>query len=163
MEIFSALISLEVIIPLILSSCGLIMISSLSLRNSMVSGNPYSSPLKQFQFIGIGIMVMVMLLRLPTDRLRKNSFKIFMVAVVLLALTLIPGLGVTINGARRWLNLPGFRFQPVELMLFAVPAMMAKRLTDEEVMKSRTDLHAFISPTMVITLVNAFLLLLQPE
>ena len=163
MEIFSLLISLEVIIPMILSGCGLVMISSLSLRNSMSGGNPYAGPLKQFQFIGIGVIIMIALLGLPTSTLRRNSTKIFGVGILLLVLTLIPGLGVTINGARRWLNLPGFRFQPVELMLFAVPVLMAKRLTDEDVMKTRTDLHAFISPTLMVTLVNAVLLLLQPN
>ena len=163
MEIVSALISLEVIIPMILSGCGLVMISSLSLRNSMSGGNPYGAPLKQFQFIGLGITLMLLLLGLPTERLRKNSMKIFGLATIFLVLTLVPGLGVTINGARRWLNLPGFRFQPVELMLLAVPIQMAKRLTDDDVMTSRSDLHAFISPTMMITIVNAVLLLLQPN
>ncbi|MBQ7220096.1 MAG: cell division protein FtsW [Synergistaceae bacterium] len=163
MEILSALISLEVIIPMILSGCGLIMISSLSLRNSMAGGNPYSAPLKQFQFIGLGITIMILLLGLPTQTLRKNSVRLFGIAVLFLVLTLVPGLGVTINGARRWLNLPGFRFQPVELMLLAVPLLMAKRLTDDDVMKSRTDLHAFISPTIMITMINAVLLLLQPN
>mgnify|MGYP002623377147 CR=1 FL=1 len=163
MEIISALISIEVIIPMILSGCGLIMISSLSLRNSMSGGNPYAAPLKQFQFIGLGITIMLLLIGMPTQTLRKNSVKIFGISVVFLALTLVPGLGVTINGARRWLNLPGFRFQPVELMLLAVPVLMAKRLTDDDVMASRSDLHAFISPTIMISLVNAVLLLLQPN
>ncbi len=139
------------------------MISSLSLRNSMAGGNPYSAPLKQFQFIGLGITMMIIFLRVPTQSIRKSSSKLFGVGVLLLVLTLIPGLGVTINGARRWLNLPGFRFQPVELMLLAVPVLMAKRLTDEDVVKFRTDLHAFISPTIMITAVNAGLLLLQPN
>ena len=162
-EILSSLISLEVIIPMVLSGCGLIMISSLSLRNSMSGGNPYAAPLKQFQFIGLGITIMIVLLGVPTQTLRKNSVKLFSVGVLLLVLTLMPGLGVTINGARRWLNLPGFRFQPVELMLLAVPILMAKRLTDDDVMKTRSDLHAFITPTIMITLVNAGLLLLQPN
>ena len=148
---------------MILSGCGLIMISSLSLRNSMAGGNPYNAPLRQFQFIGLGFTLMVMLLGIPTSTLRKHSFKLFMLAVFLLVLTLIPGVGVEVNGARRWLNLPGFRFQPVELMLVAAPLMMAKRLTDDEVMKDRSNFHTFITPTMMITLINAGLLLLQPN
>ena len=163
MEILSVLISLEVVIPMILSGCGLVMISSLSLRNSMSGGNPYGAPLRQFQFIGIGLTMMIMLLRLPTSTLRKNSVKIFALSLVLLALTLVPGIGVSVNGARRWLNLPGFRFQPVEMMLLAVPLLMAKRLTDDDVIKERTDLHAFISPTLMITMLNASILLFQPN
>ena len=139
------------------------MLSSLSLRNSFAGGNPYAGPLKQFQFISLGMTVMVLMLRLPTSRLRKNSFKIFVVAVVLLILTIIPSIGIEVNGARRWLALPGFRFQPVELMLFAVPILMAKRLTDDDVMNKRKDFHAFITPTLMISLINAGLLLMQPN
>ncbi|MBQ7543698.1 MAG: cell division protein FtsW [Synergistaceae bacterium] len=163
MEIVAALISLEVIIPLILSGCGLVMISSLSLRNSFAGGNPYMGPLKQFQFISLGFTVMVMMLRLPTSTLRKHSFKIFVVAIILLILTIIPGIGIEVNGARRWIALPGFRFQPVELMLFAVPVLMAKRLTDDDVVNERKDFHAFITPTLMISLINAGLLLMQPN
>ena len=163
MDVLISLISLEVIIPLILSGCGLIMISSLSLRNSFAGGNPYFAPLKQFQFIGVGLTMMVLCLRLPTEKLKKNIGKVFAFAVLLLVLTLIPGIGVSVNGARRWLALPGFRFQPVELMLVAVPVMMAKRLNDEEVVNERSDIHAFISPTLMITLLNAGLLLFQPN
>ena len=163
MEVLTALISLEVVIPLILSSCGLIMISSLSLRNSMAGGNPYVAPLKQFQFIGVGLTMMVLMLRLPTSTLRKHSLKLFAVSLVFLILTLVPGIGVTINGARRWINLPGFRFQPVEMMLLAVPVLMAKRLTDEEVMAERGGFHAFITPTLLIIGINAAVLLLQPN
>ena len=163
MNVLTTLFSLEVIIPMVLSGSGLIMISSLALRGSMNGGNPYAAPLKQFQFIGIGITLMIMLMGVPTEYVKRYSFRVFVVAVVLLGLTLIPGIGVEVNGARRWLNLPGFRFQPVELMLVAVPAIMAKRLTDHEVVCVRSDFHAFISPTLMITLLNACLLLLQPN
>ena len=86
----------------------------------------------------VGITVMIMLLRLPTSTLRKYSVKLFGFALFLLALTLVPGIGVSVNGARRWLNLPGFRFQPVELMLLAVPVLMAKQIA--KVIKKYIDL-----------------------
>ena len=35
-------------------------------------------------------------------------------------LVLIPGIGREVNGARRWLNLPGFGLQPSEAMKLAV-------------------------------------------
>ena len=50
---------------------------------------------------------------------------------VVLILVLIPGIGVSRGGARRWLMLPGFAFQPAELaklaMVFYLAHSMAKK------------------------------------
>ena len=171
---------MEVIIPLILNGCSMIMISSLSLRKSMAGGNPYSQPLKHFQFIGISFMLAMMLmtycishdehnakLKKPGktffEKLRDNSGKIFAISWFLLVLTLIPGIGVKVGGARRWLNLPGFRFQPLEFMLFALPIFMADRLTDENTIINRGDFHSFVRPTLTVIIMVALILMGQPN
>ena len=41
-------------------------------------------------------------------------------AFVLLVLVLLPGFGVTVNGARRWLGAGPLQFQPAELMKLAL-------------------------------------------
>ncbi|MBQ3447043.1 MAG: cell division protein FtsW [Synergistaceae bacterium] len=154
---------IEIVIPLILSGCGLVMISSLSLRNSMAGGDPYQAPLKQFQFIGIGLTMMAMCMNISCSAFRRNSGKLFAFSLLLLGLTLIPGIGVSLNGARRWLNLPGFRLQPVELALFAVPVFMADRLADPAHLKTRKDFHTFITPTLTVIGLVGVPLLLQPN
>ena len=171
---------MEVIIPLILSGCGMVMISSLSLRNSMAGGNPYTAPLKQFQFIGLGfVLAMIMIAYcLPIDNkkirkksngnsffayLRQNSGKLFAFSWILLLLTLIPGIGVKVGGARRWLNLPGFRFQPLELVLFTLPVFMADRLTDEDTISNRGKFHSFLRPTLMVIMMLGMPLMLQPN
>ncbi|MBQ6969795.1 MAG: FtsW/RodA/SpoVE family cell cycle protein, partial [Synergistaceae bacterium] len=82
---------MEILIPLVLSGCGLIMISSLSLRNSMAGGNPYMAPLRQFQFIGMGLTLMLLCLSWPSSSVRKNSGKLFALAFFLLIITASPG------------------------------------------------------------------------
>ncbi|MBR2208719.1 MAG: cell division protein FtsW [Synergistaceae bacterium] len=154
---------LEVIIPLILSGCGMIMISSLSLRNSMTAGNPFAHPLRQFQFIGLGVTFMFVCMLVSTEKFRKHSAKLFLFSWILLLLTLIPGIGVKVGGARRWLALPGFRFQPLEFVLFALPIFMAKRLNEDEVSLSRGDFHSFLSPTLTTILMLAVPLMFQPN
>ena len=153
---------IEIIIPLILSGCGMIMISSLSLRNSMTSGNPFAPPLRQFQFIGLGVTLMFVCMLFSSERFRKHSTKIFFAAWFLLILTLIPGIGIKVGGARRWLSL-GFRFQPLEFVLFALPIFMAKRLNEDEVTLSRGEFHSFLSPTVSTILLLAVPLMLQPN
>ena len=154
---------LEIIIPLILSACGMIMISSLSLRNSINAGNPFAHPLRQFQFIGLGVTLMFVCMLFSTEKFKKHSSKLFFLAWFLLILTLIPGLGVKVGGARRWLALPGFRFQPLEFVLFALPIFLAKRLNEDEVTLSRGDFHSFMSPTLSTILILAVPLMLQPN
>ena len=154
---------IEVIIPLILSGCGMIMISSLSLRNSFDAGNPFSHPLRQFQFIGLGVTLMFVCMLFSSEKFRKHSNIIFLFSWVLLLLTLIPGLGVKVGGARRWLALPGFRFQPLEFVLFALPIFMAKRLNEDEVKLNRGDIHSFLSPTVTTILMLGVPLMFQPN
>ena len=154
---------MEILIPLILSGCGLIMISSLSLRNSMAGGNPYIAPLKQFQLIGVGITLMMICFAWPSSSVRKHSGKLFALAFFLLVITAIPGIGIKVGGARRWLSLVVLRFQPLELALLAVPIFMADRLTDEDSLNTRGNLHSFMRPTLMVILMMGVPLMLQPN
>ncbi|MBQ3446791.1 MAG: cell division protein FtsW [Synergistaceae bacterium] len=154
---------MEILIPLIISGSSLVMISSLSLRNSMAGGNPYSAPLRQFQFLGMGLTLMMLCFAWPSQSVRKNSGKLFALAFFLLVITAIPGIGIKVGGARRWLNLFVIRFQPLELALFAVPIFMADRLTDEDSQTSRGDFHSFVRPTLTVVLMMGVPLMLQPN
>ena len=154
---------MEIIIPLIISGCGLVMISSLSLRNSMAGGNPYAAPLRQFQFIGVGLTLMMICFAWSSQSVRKNSGKLFALAFFLLVITAIPGIGIKVGGARRWLSLVVIRFQPLELALLAVPIFMADRLTDEHNLTTRGNFHSFIRPTLTVIMMMGIPLMLQPN
>lgn len=154
---------MEILIPLIISGCGLVMISSLSLRNSMAGGNPYSAPLRQFQFIGVGLTLMMICFAWTSPSVRKHSGKLFTLAFFLLVITAIPGIGIKVGGARRWLSLVVIRFQPLELALFAVPIFMADRLTDEDSLTKRGNFHSFVRPTLMVIAMMGIPLMLQPN
>ena len=47
--------------------------------------------------------------------LQRFTYTLGLVAILLLLLPLVPGLGATINGARIWIRLVGFSFQPGEV------------------------------------------------
>lgn len=154
---------MEILIPLILSGCGLVMISSLSLRNSMAGGNPYAAPLRQFQFIGVGLTLMMICFAWTSPSIKKHSGKLFALAFFLLVITAIPGIGIKVGGARRWLSLVVIRFQPLELALLAVPIFMADRLTDEDSLTKRGNFHSFVRPTLMVILMMGIPLMLQPN
>src|SRR5207237_8147924 len=61
--------------------------------------------LKQLGLAAVGLVVMLGLARFDYHRLRRHAPALAAVAVVLMLLVLVPGVGVRVNGARRWLSL----------------------------------------------------------
>lgn len=72
--------------------------------------------LVQFLWVILGLVGFNWIAHTPLDRLLKFSGMLVLVLLGLICLTLIPSLGVTVNGATRWLSLGPFLLQPSELM-----------------------------------------------
>ncbi|MBE9138324.1 FtsW/RodA/SpoVE family cell cycle protein [Nodosilinea sp. LEGE 07088] len=70
----------------------------------------------QLLWVAIGLVIFNRIVHTSLDRLIQGSGIILLVLVGLVALTLIPTLGVTVNGATRWLPLGPFMIQPSELL-----------------------------------------------
>ena len=147
------------IIPLVLSACGLIMIASLSLRNSIAVGSPYNAPFKQLQFLFLGVVCAFCCAVTSPNVFRKYSGIMWSFALILVALAAVPGIGIKVGGARRWLSLAGVRFQPLELLLITVPLVMANRLMKSQ----RKGLFGFINPTVFVIICSVVPLLMQPN
>ncbi len=112
-------------------------------------------------FMTIGLVVAVIAFQVPTQKWQKYAPILFMAGVVLLILVLIPGIGKSVNGSRRWISLFVFNMQPSELMkLFAV-----LYAADYAVRKGAVRHHfvqSFVPMFGVMALVGA-LLLLEPD
>ncbi len=84
---------------------------------------------KQLIFVFLGLGCLALLLKLPLQTFIRWGWTFWAVAVLGLILTFIPGLGVKVGGAQRWLALPmGFRFEPSELMKVSLPLLYASFL-----------------------------------
>lgn len=72
------------------------------------------------QIIGavIGLACMILTSSIDYHKLEKTKWYVLIGSFILLALVFIPGLGVSNNGATRWLKLPGFTIQPSEIAKF---------------------------------------------
>jgi cell division protein FtsW len=98
---------------------------------------------------------------LPGRALRRLAMPVWLLTLALLLATVF--FGIEVNGARRWLEIPGvgFRFQPGELAkcatLIAVAAWLARK-DDVRELSTRRSVEA-----AGIALVPAGLLLLQPD
>jgi rod shape determining protein RodA len=72
----------------------------------------------------IALAVLFATAQVPPQKLQRLAVPLYVLAVALLLLILVPGLGVTKKGATRWLNL-GVVIQPSEILKIAMPLMLA--------------------------------------
>ncbi len=115
---------------------------------------------KQLFFVLAGLLLMAILVKIPQNWLIRFGWCFWMVAVIGLLLTFIPGVGVRVGGAQRWIPLAfGFRFEPCELMKVSLPLLCASFLSQRDDIWGRWTwpLRA------AITLIPIGLLLLQPD
>ena len=73
----------------------------------------------------IGLVVCAVTAKVDYQFLKKVSLPMMIVALIMLVAVLIPGIGIEVNGARRWVQLPGTRFQPSEFAKIALIIALA--------------------------------------
>lgn len=66
--------------------------------------------------LGAGIILGFIAYKLPISFWKKTSFYFVLITLGLMFLTFIPGLGINVNGAPRWINFRFSTFQPAELL-----------------------------------------------
>ncbi|MFZ4404137.1 MAG: putative lipid II flippase FtsW [Pseudobdellovibrionaceae bacterium] len=72
---------------------------------------------KQFLFSVLAIFVLFVTVKIPWAWIKNWGWVFWILSFVLLCMTFVPGLGVRVGGAIRWINLPfGLRFEPAELL-----------------------------------------------
>jgi cell division protein FtsW len=79
----------------------------------------------------------------------------------LLVLVLVPGFGVSVNGARRWFSAGPIQFQPSELMKLALVLYVARYLADHP--KRMRGFRQAIAPIALVTAPAALLILVEPD
>ncbi|MQA05978.1 MAG: putative lipid II flippase FtsW [Streptosporangiales bacterium] len=100
----------------LLTALGLLMVLSASSVHAYASGqSAYYYFQRQAIWVGVGLVALAVSTRMPARVWRMLAYPILVLSVVLLAATLVPGMGHEVNGAQRWLDFGGpFRVQPSE-------------------------------------------------
>ncbi len=141
---------------------GIIMVASSSLAIAEKYNHDAFYYLKRhILYIGIGTFLSLIILAIKMDWMLQLSRILIVVAIVLLILVLVPGIGVKINGARRWINLGLARFQVVEAVKLAMIVYLAGYIV-----RHKEGLqHKFFSviKPLLLAILLAILLLLQPD
>jgi cell division protein FtsW len=111
---------------------GAVMVYSASSASSVVEGSGSGSSylIKYVIFAAIGFLLLNVAIRFPLARIVRLTGPLLAVALVFLVAVKIPGIGVSVNGARRWIGVGEFRFQPSELAKLSLVLYTAKFLAD---------------------------------
>ncbi len=145
-----------------LLSLGLVMVTSASVALGDKIGSPYHYALRQAVFAAVGLgLGLLVLWRVELGFLERHRLLWLLLAWLVLALVLLPGIGHVVNGSRRWIGLGLFNLQASEiarlLLIFYLAAYLAAR---RELVQS--TLKGFGMP-IIAMVVAAALLMLEPD
>jgi cell division protein FtsW len=116
---------------------------------------------KQAVAMCAGIVALISCSVVPATLYRRFAYPLLGVSFIVLVLVLIPGIGVSRGGARRWILFPGFAFQPSELAKLAIVVYLAHSLA-----KKQEKIRTFaigVLPHLLVSGAFGGLLLLEPD
>lgn len=147
---------------IILLLFGIIMVYDASVVYSQTFfGGKYHFLLLQSGWVSLGLFFLVTMLLLDYRLLYRFALPLFVVSLISLLLVFFPGLGVELNGARRWLSLGVFTFQPSELAKFALIVYLAAWLSSDSRHKRQlagNTRHLLMSFTILIAVLLGLVL-----
>ena len=110
---------------------GLLTLFSATYYKAVQSGDALLEVKRQLVGIALGAVLMLVTSRIPYAFWRDPRVVVGALAAsyVLLILVIIPGIGVFLNGSRRWLNIAGMSFQPSEVAKIASVLYLASTLS----------------------------------
>ena len=141
---------------------GIVMVSSASIFLSETKyGHPFYFMARQLIYLVIGLAFGYFMMSIPTETLHKWGVPLMMFSLLLLILVLMPGIGKTVNGSRRWINLVVFNLQASEVakvcMVVYVSGYLVRRAD-----RVRQQLIGSGMP-MVVSFLFLICLLLEPD
>jgi cell division protein FtsW len=147
----------------LLLAIGLVMVlSASSVRAYSTYGNSYAIVIKQGIFIGIGLPALFVASHVPARVWRKLGAPLLLGSICLLVVVLVPGVGRSVDGATRWIPLPGgFNLQPSELAKLGLALWGADLLVRKR--KLLGDWKHLLIPLVPVYGVVAVLVMLEPD
>ena len=146
----------------ILISIGVIAIASASIEyGDFHFGNPWHHTQRHAAYLMLAITLGALAYMAPAASVQRLSPWLLFLAVALLILVMIPGIGREVNGAQRWLPLGVITLQPSEFAKLAVLLYAAGYLVRQE--EAVRHHWSGLAKLIAILSVVAALLLLEPD
>ncbi len=147
---------------IMLLGIGVVMVySSSAVKGYLYYNDPYHYFKADLIWVAIGLAAMFLCMRLDLNFLRKWAKTALYVALGLLVMVKIPGLGREVNGATRWIGLGPLSIQPSEVIKLSMVLVMAHILA-----KNPHQVQSFrrgVLPILGLLALVAGLIMLQPD
>jgi cell division protein FtsW len=142
---------------------GAVMVYSASSARTLLEGQGDGTAylVKYLLYGGLGLVGMHFLARCRLEHVRRLTPLVLLGAFALLVLVLLPGFGVTVNGARRWLGAGPLQFQPAEVMKLALVLHAASVLASRP--KIALSLRGAAGPVLLPGACAVLLIAAQPD
>jgi cell division protein FtsW len=146
----------------VLNIVGLVMILSASAVQALSAyGSSWYFFERQLLWAIVGAVAFLIAGRVDYRHWRKLSIPLVLVAGITLCVVLVPGVGIKVDGARRWLGAGFLRFQPSEIAKLALLVFVADILTRRA--EHVNDWRRVLKPILITTGVIGFLVLIEPD
>jgi len=154
--------SLLLTATLCLLAFGAVMVFSASSTTALLgdSGDSAYYLKRTVLFAAIGLLVMRVLSVRGVAIVRGLTPAILVVAFALCFLVLVPGIGMQVNGAQRWIGVGGFQIQPSELMKVALVLYGAQLLATRP--KIVREIRTLV-PYLAVVALACLLVVIEPD
>ena len=144
---------------------GLLMSASTTISASVhTTGDaPWAQLIREVQFIVLSVPVFWLAVRMSPAAYRRLAYPALGLALIALVGVLIPGIGVTVNGAHRWIQLGPLTVQPSEFAKFAILLWGADLLARKQTLKTLTTAGHVLVPLVPGFVLVVSLVMLEPD
>ncbi len=148
---------------LCLLAFGAVMVYSASSATTLLQGqgNGSSYLIKYIAYGAVGLIVMRVLARDGVAKVQSITAPLLVVSFVLVLAVHVPHVGVSVNGARRWIGPGSLQFQPSELLKLALVLYSATLLARRP--QRVHDLRELLNPLLLVVGAACLLVGTQPD
>ncbi|MDT4925294.1 MAG: cell division protein FtsW [Pseudonocardiales bacterium] len=127
------------------------------------TGSIWGQSIKEGEFIAIGLVLFWFAMRLSPRAFRMLAYPILGLALITLVAVLVPGIGVGVYGARRWIDIGPLQLQPSEIAKVAMLLWGADLLARKQQFGTlRRARHLFV-PLLPGFMIVSLLVMLEPD
>ena len=146
----------------VLSFSGLLILASASVHFSdSIYGNPSAIFNRQLFYFFLGLFGLLIFFILPLNFWTSYDRLLITLGFTLLLLVFVPGIGVEVNGANRWIRVAGFGLQPSEIMKF-LSILYVSCYSVRRIREIQSHWIGFFRPAIIIVSIIS-IILIQPD
>ena len=156
---------------LLLASAGLLVFGVLMAVSTSIAaahdnggtGSIWGQGVKEIEFIVAGVVVFFVVMRMSPRAFRLLSYPILVLSLVAMVAVLVPGIGVVINGSRRWIDVGPLQLQPSEFGKVAMLMWGADLLSRKQQLGTLTRPKHLFVPLLPGFVLTGALVMAEPD